>query len=138
MVPELRKRHRRIWQFGSLLLVAGFIAAVWVLPQAPVSGDELKPLIKLYAQVVATKIAEEVIVRLRQDEDGHKQFEIFHRLPQKFPFLQVSCNDQILGTMSPKGVDVFNIGDSLILQSPNLLKLSDPINHQTVLKLEFP
>ncbi|MDX2071244.1 MAG: hypothetical protein SFV55_22635 [Haliscomenobacter sp.] len=138
MVPELRKRHRRIWQFGSLFLVAGFIAAVWVLPQTPAPGAKLKPVAKLYPQVVSTRRAEAVVVRLRRDEDGHKQFEILHRLPRKFPFIQVSCNDQILGTMSPKGVDVFNIGDSLSLQSSYLLKLSDPINHQTVLKLEFP
>lgn len=138
MVPELRKRHRITWQFGSLFLVAGFIAAVWVLPQPPAPGAELKPVTKLYPQVVSTKRAEEVVVRLRQDEDGHKQFEIFHRLPQKFPFIQVSCNDQMLGTMSPRGVDVFNFGDTLSLQSSHLLKLSDPINHQTIFKLEFP
>ena len=138
MVPELRKRHRMIWQFGSLFLVAGFIAAVWVLPQAPVPGNELKPVIKLYPQVVSTRRAEDVVVRLRQDADGHRQFEILHRLSRKFPFIQVSCNDQILGTMSPRGVDVFNIDSTLSLQPSHLLKLSDPVNHQTVLKLEFP
>lgn len=138
MVPELRKRHRRIWQYGSLFLVAGFIAAVWVLPVPIPAGQwphkELPPFPKILASTSTSNLS----FQLRQGANDLKQIEIIQHRVMEQAFVQVFCNNALQGVLGPAGVQRFNLSDTLSAEPPYLIELVDGINHQTIHQIVLP
>lgn len=138
MVPELRKRHRLIWQLGSILLCLGFIAAVWVLPVPIPAGqwpnNELLP----FPKILASKTAGNLSFQLRQGANDLKQIEITQHQVMEQTFVQVFCNNALQGVLGTQGVQLFNLSDTLSADPPYLIELVDGINHQTIHQIVLP
>lgn len=138
MVPELRKRHRLIWQLGSILLCLGFIGAVWVLPVPTPSGqwpnNELQP----FPKVLASKTKGNLSFQLRQGENDLKQIEITQHRVMEQAVVQVFCNNALQGVLGPAGVRRFNLSDTLSAEPPYLIELVDGINHKTIHQIVLP
>ncbi len=138
MVPELRKRHRRIWQIGGVLLCLGFAAAIWVLPK-PVPagqwpGNELPP----FPKVLASKTKGNLSFQLRQGANDLKQIEITQQRVMEQTFVQVFCNNALQGVLGPAGVRRFSLSDTLSAEPPYLIELVDGINHKTIHQIVLP
>jgi hypothetical protein len=139
MVPELRKRHRIIWQFGSLFLVAGFIAAVWVLPQPVPAGQWVQEQVQPFPQILAEKHLDELSARLKIGDSRHLQIEIIQKKAYPVPFAELLCNGVVLGTLGAQRQHNFNLKDTFVnKQQTYLLEIVDPINHQTIQKIKLP
>lgn len=139
MVPELRKRHRIIWQFGSLFLVAGFIAAVWVLPQPVPAGQWVQEQGQPFSQILAEKHLNELSARLKLGDSRHLQIEIIQEKAYPVPFAELLCNGSVLGVLESKRQQSFNLKDTFEnKQQTYLLEIVDPINHQTIQKIKLP
>lgn len=139
MVPELRKRHRIIWQFGSLFLVAGFVAAVWVLPQPVPAGQWVQEQVQPFSRILAEKHLNELSARLKIGENNHLQIEIIQKKAYPVPFAELLCNGAVLGTLGAHRQQSFNLKDTFVNnQQTYLLEIVDPINHQIIQKIKLP
>ena len=138
MVPELRKRHRIIWQIGSVLLCLGFVAAVWVLPRPAPVGHWPKNELLPFPKALASKTTGNLSFQLRQGENNLKQIEITQHRVMEQAVIQVLCNNVLQGTLGPQGVQRFNLDDTLSANPPYLIELVDAINHKTIHQITLP
>lgn len=138
MVPELRKRHRLIWQLGSILLCLGFIAAVWVLPVPIPAGQWPNNKLLPFPKILASKTAGNLSFQLRQGANDLKQIEITQHRVMEQAFVQVFCNNALQGVLGTQGVLLFNLSDTLSADPPYLIELVDGINHQTIHQIVLP
>jgi len=138
MVPELRKRHRLVWQVGSILLCLGFVGAVWVLPQPVPAGQWLKSEPQPFPKILARKTTGNLSFQLRQGNESLKQIEITQHQVMEQAFVQVFCNNALQGVLGPTGVQRFNLSDTLSAEPPYLIELVDGINHKTIRQIVLP
>lgn len=138
MVPELRKRHRLIWQFGSLFLVAGFIGAIWVLPQPPSAGQWPLNGLKPYGRIVAEKTDARHTFRLHINHLRQLQVEIIQHQADAAPLAQVLCNGEFLGVLTHQEQQCFALRDTFSPKASFVLQLRDPINNRTLQKIKLP
>lgn len=139
MVPELRKRHRIIWQIGSVLLCLGFAAAIWVLPQPVPAGQWVQAQVQSFPKILAEKHFNELSARLKIGDGRHLQIEIIQKKAYPVPFAELLCNGVVLGTLGAQQQHNFNLKDTFLnKQQTYLLEIVDPINHQTIQKIKLP
>lgn len=138
MVPELRKRHRLIWQFGSLFLVAGFIGAIWVLPQPSAAGQWPLNEIKPYGKVVAEKADTRHIFRLHVNPLNQLQLEVIQNHAYDAALAKVLCNGEFLGVLTHQKQQCFALRDTFSPKATYTLLLRDPIDNRILQKIELP
>ena len=139
MVPELRKRHRIIWQFGSVLLCLGFAAAVWVLPQPVSAGQWVQEQVRPFPKILAEKHLDELSARLKVGDKRQLQIEIIQEKAYPVPFAELLCNGVVLGALGAQRQQNFNLNDTLSNKPQKyLLEIVDPINHRTIQKIKLP
>lgn len=138
MVPELRKRHRLIWQIGSLFMVLGFLGTVLVLPRDFKQSHLILQIDAPLPKVLSTKTSSGLTIKLRQGVGPQKQLELINNEASDIPLGQLFCNKALLGTLGSKGVQRFFLSDSLSLNPPYLLEIFDPINQKTIDKIVLP
>lgn len=140
MVPELRKRHRLIWQFGSLFLVAGFIGAIWVLPQSAPTGQWPINEIKPYGKVVAEKAdaGARHIFRLHVNQSNQLQLEVIQNRGYDAALPEILCNGKFLGTLTHQKQQCFALRDTFSPKATYTLLLRDQIDNRILQKIELP
>jgi len=139
MVPELRKRHRIIWQIGSVLLCLGFAAAVWVLPQPVPVGQWVQEQVQPLPRILAEKHLNELSARLKIGDTRHLQIEIIQEKAYPVPFAELLCNGAVLGVLGTQRQQSFNLKDTFVnKQQMYILEIVDPLNHQTIQKIKLP
>lgn len=139
MVPELRKRHRMIWQIGSVLLCLGFAAAVWVLPQPVPEGQWVQEQVQPLPRILAEKHLNELSARLKIGDTRHLQIEIIQEKAYPVPFAELLCNGAVLGVLGTQRQQSFNLKDTFVnKQQMYILEIVDPLNHQTIQKIKLP
>lgn len=128
MTPELRLRHRHVWQLWAFLLPLGFVLAIIALPkqvtQAQLYNNTTPPLGKLEQ----TRTTEWLLVRLFAADSLHKQLEITLKKPLNIPAAQIFWQDTYLGSLGAKGVQRFALDSALVIEMPYILEIKDPIN----------
>lgn len=128
MVPELRKRHRRVWRMAALVLPLGFVLAIIALPkpvtQAQLYNNTTLPLHKLEQ----TRETAWLLVRLFAADSLHKQLEITVKQPLNIPAAQVFWQNRYLGNLGAKGVQRFALDSALVAETPYILEIKDPVN----------
>lgn len=138
MVPELRIRHRIIWQIGSVLLCLGFVAAVWVLPQPVPAGQWLQNEVKPFPKILARKTIGSLSFQLRQGDNALKQIEITQHGVMEKPFVQVFCNNALQGVLGRQEIQRFNLSDTLSAEPPYLIEMVDGISQKTIHQIVLP
>ena len=139
MVPELRKRHRIIWQIGSVLLCLGFVAAIWVLPQPVPAGQWVQNQVKPFPKILAEKHLDELSIRLKMGNAHQLQIEIIQEKAYPVPLAELLCNGVVLGVLGSQKQQSFNLKDTLSNKQQNyLLEIVDPINHRSIQKIKLP
>lgn len=139
MVPELRIRHRIIWQIGSVLLCLGFVAAVWVLPQPVPSGQWVQEQVQPFPRILAEKHLDELSARLKIGDTRQLQIEIIQHKAYPVPLAELLCNGVVLGVLGAQREQSFNLKDTFLnKQQMYLLEIVDPINHQSIQKIKLP
>lgn len=127
MIPELRKRHRRVWQLWALLLPAGFFLAIWVLPEGVIQPDLIKKTLPPLPNVDQVKETTWLTATIRSDESQHKQLEIYIDQPLSMPSGQLYWQNAFLGSLDAKGVQRFPLDSAQAANPPFTLEIRDPI-----------
>lgn len=138
MVPELRKRHRLIWQVWALLLPIGFVLAILVLPkqvkiaQLPIAND------MPFATIEESESTEALKVNLRAQAGlPNKQLEIILTQPLDVPSARVYWQNTFLGSLGAKGTQYFILDSALLVNPPFLLEIRNPIDQTVFQKITF-
>jgi hypothetical protein len=137
MVPELRKRHRIIWQIGSVLLCLVFAAAVWVLPQ-PVTPTKLfRKIDSPLPRILDTQESEELTINLRGDSTIGTQLEFIFKKPLAQPVAQLYWQYTFIGMLGPKGIQRFPISGTRLAKAPYFLQIVNPLEKTGIQKFNF-
>lgn len=138
MVPELRKRHRLIWQVWALLLPIGFVLAILVLPkqvkieQLPITND------RPFATIEKSESTEALKVNLRsQAGSPNKQLEIILTRPLDVPAARIYWQNTFVGSLGARGTQRFILDSALLLNPPFLLEIRNPIDQTVFQKITF-
>jgi hypothetical protein len=137
MVPELRKRHRIIWQIGAVVLVLGFIAAVLVLPKPSQASSWEHPIAAPLAKKLATQESELFDFTLRGEGKNVQQLEVVTKKTLNIPSVQLFWQNSYLGLVGPKGIQRFAIADSMPQKTPYLLEIRNGIDQSLIQKIIF-
>lgn len=138
MVPELRKRHRLVWQVWALLLPIGFVSAILVLPkQMPVNQLPIAREMPL-GNIVQSESTDALIVSLRAQAGlSNKQLEITLKKPLDMPSALVYWQDTFIGSLGAKGTQYFTLDSALVANPPFLLEIRNPIDQTVFQKITF-
>ncbi|MFN7117584.1 MAG: hypothetical protein ACK4TA_12350 [Saprospiraceae bacterium] len=128
MVPELRRRHRLLWQMWAVLLPIGFVIAILALPKQPTQAQLYDNTAAPLDKLEQTRETEWLLVRLFAADSLHKQLEITVKKPLNVPATQVFWQDRYLGNLGAKGVKRFPLDSALLAGLPYVLEIKDPIN----------
>ena len=137
MVPELRKRHRLIWQLGSILLCLGFVAAVWVLPQPVTQTKLFQKINPPLPRILDTQESEEFTINLRGDSTKGTQLEFIIKKPLDQPVAQLYWQYIFIGVLGPKGVQRFPISGTRLAKAPYFLQIVNPFEKTVIQKFNF-
>jgi hypothetical protein len=137
MVPELRKRHRIIWQIGAVVLVFGFVAAVLVLPKPSQPSSWEQPIAAPLARKLATQQSEWFDFTLRGEGKKGLQLEVVVKKTLDLPSVQFFWQNSYLGLMGPKGVQRFSIADSMSQKTAYVLEVRNGIDQSLIQKIIF-
>ncbi len=137
MVPELRKRHRIIWQIGSVLLCLGFAAAVWVLPQPVAQTQAFQKIDPALPRILDTQESEELTINLRGDSTIGTQLEFIIKEPLEQPVAQLYWQYTFIGVLGPKGTQRFPISGTRLAKAPYFLQIVNPFEKTGIQKFNF-
>jgi hypothetical protein len=137
MVPELRKRHRIIWQIGAVVLVFGFVAAVLVLPKPSQPSSWEQAIAAPMAKKLATQQSEWFDFTLRGEGKNIQQLEVVTKKTLNIPSVQLFWQNSYLGLVGPKGIQRFAIADSMPQKTPYLLEIRNGIDQSLIQKIIF-
>ncbi len=138
MVPELRKRHRLVWQVWAFLLPIGFIFAILVLPkQMPVNQLPIAREAP-FGNIAQSESTDVLTASLRaQAGSPNKQLEIKLKKPLDVPLAQVFWQNTFLGNLGAKGTHRFTLDSALLVNPPYLLEIRNPIDQAVFQKITF-
>ena len=137
MVPELRKRHRIIWQIGSVLLCLGFAGAVWVLPQPVTQTQPFRKIDPPLPRILDTQESEELTINLRGDSTIGTQLEFIIKKPLEQPVAQLYWQYIFIGVLGPKGIQRFPISGARLAKAPYFLQIVNPFEKTGIQKFNF-
>lgn len=137
MVPELRKRHRLIWQIGSVLLCLGFAAAVWVLPQPVTQPKPFQKIDPPLPRILDTQESEELTIHLRGDSTVGTQLEFIIKKPLEQPMALLYWQYMFIGTLGAKGTQRFPISGERMAKAPYFLQIVNPLEKTGIQKFNF-
>lgn len=137
MVPELRKRHRLIWQIGSVLLCLGFAAAVWVLPQPVAQPKPFQKIDPPLPRILDTQESEELTIHLRGDSTVGTQLEFIIKKPLEQPMALLYWQYMFIGTLGAKGTQRFPISGERMAKAPYFLQIVNPLEKTGIQKFNF-
>jgi hypothetical protein len=143
MVPELRKRHRIIWQIGAVVLVFGFVAAILVLPKPNKPSSWEQPIAAPMAKKLATQQSEWFEFTLRGEGKNVQQLEVVTKKTLNIPSVQLFWQNSYLGLLGPKGIQRFAIADSMPQKAtpeqktPYTLEVRNGIDQSLIQKIIF-
>lgn len=137
MVPELRQRHRLVWQVWAFVLPIGFVLAILVLPKKVFQTDLIEKSEAPLPIVAQTQENEWLTVNLRNSDSQTKQLEIILKKPLDIPAAQVFWQNTFLGSLSSKGTQRFALDSLQMANPPYTLEIRDPINETVFQTLTF-
>jgi hypothetical protein len=137
MVPELRRRHRLIWQIGALVLILGFCGAVWVLPKPGFSASLVQQPHVVFPQVLTTKKVDEFSFVLRGNLQGEKQLEVTIQKPLTIPSAQIYWQNNFIGSLGSKGVQLFLLPKELVQKGDHVLEMRSALDQSAFQKITF-
>ena len=137
MVPELRKRHRLIWQIGSVLLCLGFAAAVWVLPQPVTQPKPFQKIDPPLPRILDTQESEELTIHLRGDSTVGTQLEFIIKKPLEQPMALLYWQYMFIGTLGAKGTQRFPISGERMAKAPYFLQVVNRFEKTGIQKFNF-
>lgn len=137
MVPELRQRHRLVWQLWAVLLPIGFVFAIVVLPKKVVQTALIENTIAPLPTISKSKETDWLIANIRSSGNARQQLEILLKKPLDVPATQVFWQNTFLGSLEAKGVQRFLIDSAQAANPPFLLEIRDPINQTVFQKITF-
>ncbi|WP_373553115.1 hypothetical protein [Haliscomenobacter sp.] len=137
MVPELRKRHRLIWQIGSVVILIGFVGAIVVLPQ-PVTQTKLFRKIDLpLPRILDTQESEELTINLRGDSTTGTQLEFIIKKPLEQPVAKLYWQYSFIGVLGSKGIQRFPVSGARLAKAPYFLQIVNPFEKTGIQKFNF-
>jgi len=136
MTPELRLRHRRVWQIWAILLPIGFVSAILVLPQKVVQTALVEKIAEPLQNIEQTKEIEWLVANIRA-ADGSKQLEILLKKPLDIPSAQIFWQNTFLGSLGAKGIQRFFLDSTQVANPPFTLEIRNPIDQTVFQKITF-
>ncbi len=138
MVPELRKRHRMVWQVWAFLLPVGFVLAILVLPKKGWQPNLIENTPIALPNLEQTQENEWLVASIRtQPALSDKQLEIKLKKPLNIPSAQVFWQNAFLGSLGAKGTQRFGLDSALLVKPPFLLEIRNPIDQTVFQKIMF-
>ena len=137
MVPELRKRHRLIWQLGSMVMVIGFLGAIVVLPQSVTQSKLIHQIDPPLHRILDTQESEELTINLRGDPALGTQLEFIIKKPLEQPMAQLFWQYSFIGVLGPKGTQRFPISGTRMPKAPYFLQIVNPFDKTDIQKFSF-
>lgn len=131
MTPELRQRHRRVWQLWAILLPIGFVSAILVLPQKVTQATLVENTATPLSKIIQTKETDWLTANIRSSDSDNKQLEIVLKKPLNVPSTQIFWQNTFLGNLGAKGTYRFPLDSLQTANPPYTLEIIDPI-HKTI------
>ena len=146
MTPSLRKKHRLIWQFLSLVIAAAFIATMLIRPQEFFQKQLPKNTPEAYSTLIKSQQTDDFVANLKQSADGKKQIEIILKDILKTPtatlLLSNAANQPIesataLGRLGNSGIYRFNLNSVWSQSDQYHLTIYDHIKQKEILSTQL-
>lgn len=137
MTPELRNRHRRVWQLWAILLPIGFVSAILVLPQKTTQAALVENSTQPLPNVLQTQHTAWLTANLRTSDAPNKQLEIILKKPLELPSAQLYWQNTFIGNLGAKGTYRFSLDSLQTTNAPYTLEIRDPINKSVFQTITF-